>query len=336
MGFVREGASIDRRPIVIQTDAPTGANSPTWYTAAWLTVPDQNRRPELQILVHGANSDHRYWDFPLEGERYSYVQWARERGMATLMVDRIGSGMSSHPPGAEATIEAQADTLRQLVKAVRNGLSGAPQFSRIILVGASLGSVVCGVEAATFGDVDAVVLTAYMPVDQAHGMDAGQLAALFGPAVQRKPELRGLVDDDYVAPLADVGESWLYHEENVDQAIVSTAEQLSGTTTLAELEGAADAGPVIRKSQMPTLVLVGQFDPLMFDQSAEEDCVASARRLSNLCPSYFAFRVMPDAGHPLNLHRTAHDGFQMISDWIDDLSFDEYRHPEVMKGAESR
>jgi hypothetical protein len=57
---------IDRRQLWLETPAPAGASSPTWHSAAWLTVPDERRRDELQILVHGANYDHRYWDWPVD------------------------------------------------------------------------------------------------------------------------------------------------------------------------------------------------------------------------------------------------------------------------------
>jgi hypothetical protein len=68
------------------------------------------------------------------------------------------------------------------------------------LIGASLGSVVCGVEAAKYGDLDGVVLTAYMPVDGGGDLSEELLRAMFEPAVRRKRHLAGLVDDDYLLP----------------------------------------------------------------------------------------------------------------------------------------
>jgi hypothetical protein len=38
--------------------------------------------------------------------------------------------MNSHPPGAENTIEAQADVLHQIVGTVRRGTEQIPSFSR--------------------------------------------------------------------------------------------------------------------------------------------------------------------------------------------------------------
>jgi pimeloyl-ACP methyl ester carboxylesterase len=308
---------IDRRQIFIATKAPRTASAPTWYVAAWLTVPEGSSRPELLVLVHGANSDHRNWDFPIESESYSFVQWAQDRGYATLMIDRIGNGTSSHPPGAENTIEGQAEVLHQIVAAVREGADQLPSFSRIVLVGASLGSVVCGVEATEYGDVDAVILSAYMPVDGVGGLNEELLLAMFEPAVRRKRELAGLVDDDYLLPKEDLGAGWLYRLESADPGIIAAEEAMAGTTTRGELMGVADAGPFIRRSTLPTLVLVGQFDPLLFDPSTEKDCYGSCARLSEISPENFEYRVVPDTGHVLNLHRTARHSFQEIGDWLD-------------------
>jgi pimeloyl-ACP methyl ester carboxylesterase len=306
---------MERRELVIPTKAPPGSSTPTWHTAAWLTVPRDPRRSELQILVHGANSDHRYWDFPVDPHRYSYVKWAAEHGHATLMIDRIGCGASTHPPGTETTIEAQADTLHQVVTAMRGGLADSPAFSRIVLVGASLGSVVAGVEAATYTDVDAVVLTAYLP-KEAGQLSEEQLVGLFQPAVTRRPELRGLIDEGYVVPLDGMGESWMYRAGAVDEDVIATAEQIAGTSTLSELAGATKAGATVRQSAIPTLVLVGQYDPLMFGPD-ETDSSQSARRVAEESAKNFEFQIVPDTGHPINLHYTAHDAFQRTHEWID-------------------
>ena len=310
---------IDRRQLYLATDAPDGASTPTWWTACWLTVPDELRRSELQILVHGANSDHRYWDFPLEPERYSYVDWAAERGVATLALDRIGCGASCHPPGAEVTIDAHAATLSQLVAAARSGIPGAPRFERIVLIGASLGSVVAGMEAATFADVDAAVLTAYMPVDGDPDFGEELFDAAFQPAPLGMPRVRGLVDDDYLVPALPGGGGWLYRVDHADPAVIALEDEMAGTTTRAELTGAIHAGPAIRRSTVPTLVLVGQYDPLMYDGSTESDSHDASTRMAELSPSTFAYDVIADAGHALNLHKGAHAAFEKWASWLDGI-----------------
>lgn len=308
---------LERQHIVIPTEAPRGASWPTWHTAAWISAPKELRRSELRILVHGANSDHRYWDFPIDADRYSYVQWSHEHGIATLTIDRIGCGASSHPPGVENTIEAQVETLHRLVSAVRTGLTDVPPFEKLVLIGASLGSVICGAEAAKYADVDAVVLTAYIPVDPTDAVAEEHLRAFFQPAVTRRPELRGLVDDDYVMARADIDGSFLYRNGVVDPTIIEVSEQMAGTTTWAELAGTSQAGPLIRQSKVPTLVLVGEFDTLLFDQRSEADVKAQMKQVETLSPPNFEFQVVADTGHVINLHAGARQAFQQIDNWLD-------------------
>jgi pimeloyl-ACP methyl ester carboxylesterase len=285
-----------------------------------LTVPEELRRPELQVLVHGAGADHRSWDFPLEPQCYSYVQWAAARGAATLAIDRIGCGGSTRPSGRETTIEAQAATLSQVVAAARNGIGGVAAFDRVVLVGASLGSVIAGTEAAMFADVDAVVLTAYLPIDGAPEVAAELFDAAFRPAAERLPHLLGLVDDDYLATVAADDGSWLYRAEHAHPAVIAAADQMTGTTTRAELTGAIAAGPTVRRSTVPTLVLVGQYDPLMYDPAADADTHDPTRRLAAQSPNNFEFEVIADTGHALNLHDTAHTTFEAIERWLDQVA----------------
>ena len=118
----------------------------------------------IQITLHGATYSHLYWDFPFQPETYSYVRRATAAGYAVLNLDRIGIGQSDRPPAADVTIPSNGYVVHQIVQALRGGDLVVPSFGRIsadrvVLVGHSLGSVISIQEAATFGDVDGVVLT---------------------------------------------------------------------------------------------------------------------------------------------------------------------------------
>src|SRR5712675_837809 len=84
-------------------DAISGADC---HVETWLTMPTE-RPSTLQILVSGSTYSHLYWDWPTAPE-YSYVRWMAEHGYATLNLDRLGIGISSHPPGEQVTVEAHA------------------------------------------------------------------------------------------------------------------------------------------------------------------------------------------------------------------------------------
>jgi pimeloyl-ACP methyl ester carboxylesterase len=310
---------IDRRHLCFATETNNDAAWPVWHTWAWLTVPACVRLDELHVLLHGAGVDHRYWDWPIEPQRYSYVSWAAERGIATLNIDRIGCGHSSRPPGADVTVAAQAHALAQVIDTVRVGRDGMPSFSRFVLVGHSIGSVVCGSTAATYGGVDAVVLTGYLPVDGTVEMGDELFDFAFVPALDAMPQLRGLVDDDYLVARDGLGVDELrYWATQTDPEIMAFELLIKGPATKAELRDAAIVGPLIRTVTTPTLGLVGQHDALLIDGGlGEADTRATVRRVAQGVGQNFEFVVISDAGHMLNLHRNAHQTFRAIERWLE-------------------
>jgi pimeloyl-ACP methyl ester carboxylesterase len=298
--------------------AATGPGGETWFTAAWLTLPAEQRRSELQVLVHGAGYDHRYWDWPAQPEHYSYVRWATERGIATLNIDRIGSGSSSLPAGTENTIAAQTEVLCQLLADVRRGLADAEAFERVVLIGHSLGSVVSGCAAAHCGDdVDAVVLTGYLPVDHGESVEGQFLEKEFVPAIEALPHLRGLVDDDYLASNPATRQQFMFRLDAVDPEILAVDHDIRGATSRGELRGGWTAGNRVLRAAAPTLSLVGQYDVLVQDPAIDKDSFESVERIRGACPPNFDFEVVPDTGHNLNLHRNAPATYERLNAWLD-------------------
>jgi pimeloyl-ACP methyl ester carboxylesterase len=312
--------AVTARPLSLATPALHGAAWPTWQTAAWLTIPDTRSRDELHLLLHGAAYDHRYWDWPVNPEVYSYTRWAADRGIATLAIDRIGNGSSTRPPGRENTIEAQSDVVDHLARAARSGLDDGPPFTRVVLVGHSLGSVVAGHAAAVHGCADAVVLTGYLPSSTRSPRRRQLVDAGFVPALERFPHLRGLVDDDYLAPIAGGRARVMYWHEQADPAIIEIDEALTGTATRGELQDAASAGNVIRSSVVPTLVVVGQHDRFIGARGTEVDGFVLTKRSAAETTSSFEYEVVPETGHCLNLHHTAHRAFAAITGWLDEAA----------------
>jgi pimeloyl-ACP methyl ester carboxylesterase len=281
-----------------------------------LTVPDERPRDELHVLLHGAGYDHRYWDWPVDPDRYSYTRWAAERGIATLALDRIGNGSSSRPPGRENTVAAQSAVVDHVVRAARSGLDGAPPFSRVVLVGHSLGSVIAGRAAAVYGCADAVVLTGYFPTPSRAPRNRKLVDDGFVPALKRFPHLRGLVDEDYVAPIAGGRARVMYRPDQADPFVVEVDEQLTGTATTGELHDAGVAGDLIRAMEVPTLVVVGQYDRFIGARSSGDDGhVLAVRCAADLGPQ-FGFVVVDDTGHCLNLHLTARVAYDAIDRWL--------------------
>src|ERR1700753_1458448 len=73
------------------------------HIAGTLCTPPHART--LQILIHGFTYNRSYWDSPFEGDTYSYVRRAVNTGYATLAIDQLGAGTSSHPASAQVTLD---------------------------------------------------------------------------------------------------------------------------------------------------------------------------------------------------------------------------------------
>ncbi|SNR43273.1 hypothetical protein SAMN06265360_105268 [Haloechinothrix alba] len=79
-----------------------------------LCVPAGQSPDTIQVLVHGITYTHEYWHFPDPSEgtaRYDYSMAANDAGYATLAIDRIGSGRSSHPLSTLIDIDTNAYTV---------------------------------------------------------------------------------------------------------------------------------------------------------------------------------------------------------------------------------
>jgi pimeloyl-ACP methyl ester carboxylesterase len=159
-------------------------------------------RDELQILVHGATYDHRYWDWPLEPDLYSYVGWDARSGYATLAIDRIGCGASSKPLARQSTLTAQARVQHDIVTAGRAGALGGTAFSLVVLIGHSMGSALSVAEASEYQDADAVVLTDSLAMDARTLNNDPRADMFYVPALEDPAQrhLTGLVDGDYLSP----------------------------------------------------------------------------------------------------------------------------------------
>src|ERR1700761_7316660 len=100
----RGGPRCQRETISVALAAPTRTGSQARYQlAGWLCADGSPRGRAVQVLIPGLTYGASYWNFPLDPGRYSYVRAATAAGFATLALDRLGTGPSSHPPAAAVT-----------------------------------------------------------------------------------------------------------------------------------------------------------------------------------------------------------------------------------------
>lgn len=271
----------------------------------------------LQIALHGATYGHLYWDWPFQPERYSYMRQATAAGYAVLNLDRIGTGRSSHPPADAVDIESNAFVVHQIVQTLREGQRFVPVFGRlkadrIALVGHSLGTLVAITEAATYHDVDGLVLTG-----ASHTVTPRLGDVSFYPA-NLDPRFAGQnLPDGYVTTLPGT-RGIFYQAPFFDPRVKSVDERRKETVTVAELNTAVPALSLTLGIHVPVLLAVGDLDGAFCNPPS---CSASGSL--SIEAGFFApeacleAKAIPQSGHDLNLHFRAPLTFATLLDWID-------------------
>jgi pimeloyl-ACP methyl ester carboxylesterase len=276
---------MDSVPIRLDVAAPAGLGG-TWQLAGELYLPPGEQPDTVQVLLSGLTYDRRYWRVPGSGD---YVRHMVAEGHAVLALDRIGTGDSDHPPAAEVTVQANVDTLHELVLALRAGIAGVRPFTRVIAVGHSLGTGIAIIGAAQYRDFDALVLTglthtlgplypdAVASLEPAPGLPAGYLTT--------QPGKRALIYES---------------EGGVDRPAAEYHEATKSTVTIGE---GSTVDEIYRQDHsaavdVPVLLVLGAEDRLFIGAEKESDYYPAA-------PDFQLF-IVPDAAHSLNVHRGAH------------------------------
>jgi pimeloyl-ACP methyl ester carboxylesterase len=294
--------------------------SPTPYQiVGWLCWQGNVNHQTVQLLQAGLSYDHNYWDWPQQPQKYSYVRAANESGYATFNIDRLGTGQSDHPVDPNTlTTESEAYVAHQLVQDLRSGSIGSVHFEKVIAVGHSFGSQVTAYEAATYGDVDGVILTGSL-----HDLTPETftvIAPTFYPA-QLDPKFAGSgLAPGYLTSMPGTRGTSFYNTTFADPEVIAQDEALKETGTGGELATITDGGAVTSQIQVPVLLTLGAQDLFFCHSSGDFSCAGSAailaRESSHFAPqACLEAYVQAESGHDINLHPTAHKGFEAALDW---------------------
>lgn len=269
----------------------------------------------LQVLVPGGLYNRSYWDITADPATRSFRRAMNNAGYATLAVDRLGSGVSSVPPSALLTAITQADAVHQVVRAMR------PQFRKVVLAGHSLGSAIAIIEAATYRDVDAVLVTAMGHHLNALGL--APIAATFVPAVLDPAFAGRALDPGYLTTMPGTRYSLHNPGPNVT-AVVSFDEATKDVAAPTELLDAALLGvvtPYTRLVPVPVLTAIASADPTFCGLLAT-DCGTAASYRAAEAPYYgpaarLEAYVLPGYGHALNYAPNAPKFHAAVVNWAD-------------------
>lgn len=277
------------------------------------------------VLVPGGSYDSEYWDLPSELGLHSFRAGMNDAGYATLTVDRLGTGRSSHPPSALLTGLVQADVLHQTVQKLRAGSLG-PGFDKVIVGGHSLGASISIIEAANYQDVDGVLVASI-----AHRLDVvdvtvrGLLA--FYPAVLDPLLAAGGYDAGYLTTQPGTRARAFHNPAIPTAAAISHDEGTKdafAATEAADGIGVAIMTPYSLLVGAPVLVALGGWDELFCSPLPVATNCSSAQALRQQESLYYspaaeleAYLLPGNYGHSFNYAPNAYLFHQRVAEWAD-------------------
>jgi hypothetical protein len=257
------------------------------------------------VLVPGATYDQTYWNFPYAPDTYNFRLALNRAGYGTFTLDRLGTGASSKPLSVLLTSSAQASAIHEVISGLRSGAVG-PGFAHLILGAHSLGSVEAVVEAATYHDEDALLITG-LSHDPNYLSLAALVADTYPAALDPLTAKQGysLIDVGYFTTHPGVRSAHFYGP-SYDPNVLAADEGTKSVYSLAEpLDGAPLALilPTTASIAVPVLIVNGGADPIFCNSTT---CASSSALRSAEAPRYGAVPclsayVLPDSGHDVNL-----------------------------------
>ena len=280
-----------------------GSSSPTYTVRGTLCMPLGPEPDVVQLLLHGGTYNRSYFDFGYKNAIYSYQLHATAVGYATFNLDRIGYGTSDHPVSTDLSTANQAYVIHQVVQALRTGLNGE-SFDWVQSVGHSLGTMAAAVEAATYADVDSLILTGLSHVFSPSGAAAAQASQY---EANNETQFAGL-DDGYLTTIPDTRGDTFYYEPGASPAVIALDEETKDTFPVTEFGAGLTPYDLTSEIDVPVLVVIGEFDSLLCGEDGM-DCSTSATIQDTEEPYFDSAACMralsiPDTGHDVQLHRT--------------------------------
>ncbi|MEV4317133.1 alpha/beta hydrolase [Actinocrispum sp. NPDC049592] len=271
---------------------------------------------KVMVLIPGATYNSTYWDFPYQPDTYSFTLAMNRAGYATFDLDILGTGASSKHPSVLLTSFVQADAIHQVIQHLRGS------FGKVILGGHSLGSAMAVLEAATYHDIDALLVTG-----EAHRVNAVNTVRLFSTDLSPAPLDPVLAGRGYdlTQLTTTVGQRYdaFHRPGTVDPAVIALDEQTKDAFALAAAPDAIGVAILTTYSNsinVPVMIAIGERDPywcslvLTFCTESgirhdEQPYYQSAPRLDTY--------VLPTSGHDINLHPRAPELHAAVTTWAD-------------------
>ncbi len=294
----------------------SASSSKVYRVAGWACWQGSAAKKPVEVLVAGFTYDHTYWDFPYAYPAYSYVQAAVAAGYVTFAIDPLGTGHSSYPDSTLLTASTHVYALHQVIAHVKAEFPGVP----VISAGHSAGSGTIIQEAASYADVNGLIVTGLLHAPQPVG---AQLFASFYPA-DVDPAFQSLgLDPGYLTTEPGTRGPDFYDIADADPLTIAQDEQSKSTGSSLELS-TGDTALLASTSQslkVPVLLAVGQLDNSFCNPALGLSCADPATVLAREAADYSAGAcpeayVLPLSGHDLNLHLNATQWYAAANSWM--------------------
>ena len=284
------------------------------------------QKAPLQILLHGSTYTKEYWDRGSWGygdPKYSWTKAMNRNGYATLAVDKLGNGASSHPdPVYDVQLPLQMETVHSLISQIKAGKAGVPIPSQLIFVAHSSGSILGADLAQTHpDDIDALVLTGY-PAGGANNKGGIPSYHLLPAAISAPIRFPPNLNHGYLLMNSEFNRtSAFYYEGHYDPLIPHLDYLTSGSQPLGE---GFNLGPPSQPAfKGKVLVVTGTKDPAICGFTPVEQCAYNDTRVKGVDGAFesntgFAF-YMPPSGHDLNWHYSAPETFETVVEKLGSL-----------------
>ena len=278
-----------------------------------------DRKAPLQILIHGSTYTKEYWDRGSWGHgdpKYSWTKAMNRNGYATLAVDKLGNGDSSHPdPVYDVQLPLQMEAIHSLIMQIKAGNTGISVPSKLILVSHSSGSILGADLAQTHSDdVDALVLTGY-PAGGANNNGGIPSYHYLPAAISAPARFPPTLNYGYLLMNSEFNRtSAFYYEGHYDPVIPHLDYLTAGSQPIGE---GFNLGPPTQPAfKGKVLVVTGQKDPAVCGFTPVEQCAYNETKIVGVNKAFsnntgFDY-YMPPTGHDLNWHYSAPQTFEIV------------------------
>lgn len=341
--------------VVVALSAPSTASAegsdPSWATCAQYVVPvtvsatdttpynvsgrlclreDSARGLHtVEMFVSGLTYDHNYFNASYQPNTYSYIYAATSRGYSTFNWDRLGVGLSDHPPADKLTLQSHAYVASQIVQKLRAGLIGGRAFTTVVGVGHSFGAAVlqylAGTTTVAANTPDYLILAGFLFTTYTPGLV--QLGGSLYTATSDPAFASSGLGSNYLTTMPSTRGASFFRVAGAETAMITLDETTKQTGTLTERTSLPSARntAITLNVKVPVLIVVGQYDNLQCNEATGLTCASSAavktREAANwgakACLSTY---VVVETGHSIGMHYKARESYNAGHAWVDNYT----------------